>query len=165
MDGHDGTNRRFSQFCEGTKKGRALMPAEALLMECNWPLYLCEYSILYYICNNACVKCHHLCFFIFGLVICLKWRRPSPANSFLFHGDEFLEPISAAHQLFSGNKLRRIRWTVHMERMEEWVGAYIVLLGKPRRKRQFGRTRGRWEDYIDLAQDWERWRAVVNAVI
>ena len=28
--------------------------------------------------------------------------------------------------------------------MEEWVGAYSVLLGKPRRKRQFGRPRSRW---------------------
>jgi hypothetical protein len=52
-----------------------------------------------------------------------------------------------------------------MSHIEEWIGAYSVLLGKPRGNRQFGRPRRRWEDYIDLAQDWERWRAVVNAVI
>jgi hypothetical protein len=52
-----------------------------------------------------------------------------------------------------------------MARTEEWVGAHSVLLGKPRRNRKFGRPRRRWEDYIDLAQDWERWRSVVNEVI
>jgi len=52
-----------------------------------------------------------------------------------------------------------------MARTEERVGAYSVLLGKPRRNRQFGRPRLRWENYIDLAQDWERWRTVVNEVI
>jgi len=51
--------------------------------------------------------------------------------------------------------------------------------GKPEGKRQFGRQRRRWEDniktdlqevgcgdmdWIDLAQDRDRWLAVVNAV-
>jgi hypothetical protein len=43
-----------------------------------------------------------------------------------------------------------------MAHKREWVGAYRVLLGKSRRNRQFGRPRLRWEDYISLAQDWER---------
>jgi hypothetical protein len=66
---------------------------------------------------------------------------------------------------YSGNKSRRMRWMGHMARMEEWVSAYSVLIGEPRRNRQIGRPRRRWEDYIDLVQDWERWRIVVNAVI
>jgi len=59
-------------------------------------------------------------------------------------------------------------------------GVYIVLMGKPEGKRPLGRTRRRWEDsikidfqevgcgvmeWIDPAQDRDRWRALVNAVM
>jgi hypothetical protein len=57
---------------------------------------------------------------------------------------------------------------------------YRVLVGKPEGKRPLGRPRRRWEDgiemdvreigwggveWIHLAQDGDRWRAVVNAVM
>jgi hypothetical protein len=53
-------------------------------------------------------------------------------------------------------------------------GAYKVLIGKPERKRPFGRPRRRWEDNIKmdlqevgcgLVHDRDRWRARVNAVM
>ena len=74
---------------------------------------------------------------------------------------------------------RRIRWAGHMARMGEGRGVYRVLVGKPEGKRPLGRPRRRWEgnirmdlqevglgyeDWIGLAQDRDRWRALVSAV-
>jgi len=55
--------------------------------------------------------------------------------------------------------------------VEERKGVYRVLVRKPEGKKQLGRPRRRWEDkmdlkdvnWIDLAQDRDRWRALVNA--
>ena len=59
-------------------------------------------------------------------------------------------------------------------------GVHRVLMGKPEGKRAFGRPRCRWEDnikmdlrevgggcgdWMELAQDRERWRALVNTVM
>jgi hypothetical protein len=60
------------------------------------------------------------------------------------------------------------------------IGVYTALAGKPERKSPLGRPRRRWEDnikmylqevecggldWIGLAQDRTRWRALVNAVM
>jgi hypothetical protein len=64
--------------------------------------------------------------------------------------------------------------------MEEGRGVYRVLVGKPEGNRPLVRPKCRWEDniemdlkevgcggmdWIELAQDIDRWRAVVNAVM
>jgi hypothetical protein len=47
-------------------------------------------------------------------------------------------------------KSRRIRWAGHVERMGEVRNAYSVLVGKPERKRKFGRPKRRWDDKIRM---------------
>jgi hypothetical protein len=77
-------------------------------------------------------------------------------------------------------KSRRMRWAAHVALMREEKYVYKVLVGKPEGKRPFGRLRRRWEDgirmdlrkagwgsvqWIQLAQDRNRWRAVVSALM
>ena len=77
-------------------------------------------------------------------------------------------------------KSRRMRWAGHVARMGEERGMYRVLVGKPEERRPLGRPRRRWVynirtdlqevrcgylDWIGLAQDRDRWRTVVSAVM
>jgi hypothetical protein len=73
-----------------------------------------------------------------------------------------------------------LRWAGHVACMGEKRKVYKVLMGKPEKKRPLGRPRHRWEvgirmdlreiswgsvDWIELAQDRERWWALVNTVM
>jgi len=77
-------------------------------------------------------------------------------------------------------KSRRMRWAGHVARMGEESEVYRGLLGKPEGRRQLGRPRRRWVDnirtdlqtvgcgymdWIGLAQDRDRWRTLVSAVM
>jgi hypothetical protein len=47
-------------------------------------------------------------------------------------------------------KSRTMRWAGHVARMGEKRNVYRVLMGKPERKRPFGRPRCRWENGIRM---------------
>jgi len=73
-----------------------------------------------------------------------------------------------------------MRWVGHIARMGKQRGVYRVLVGKPEGKRPLGRPRRRWVDnirmdlqevgcsymdWIGLAQDRDKWRTPVSAVM
>ena len=77
-------------------------------------------------------------------------------------------------------KSRRMRWVGYVACMWEGRGVYRVLVGKPEGKSPLGRPRHRWEDntkmdlqevgggcgdWMELAQDRDRWRALVSTVM
>jgi hypothetical protein len=100
-----------------------------------------------------------------------EWRK--------LHNEE-LRDLYSSPSIIRIIKSRRIRWAGHVTRMREKRNAYRLLLGKPEEKRPVGRPRRRWVDnirmhlgevgwgdvdWIGLAQDRNRWRAVVNSVL
>ena len=95
----------------------------------------------------------------------------------------FLQITNLTHNFFtyiSVLKSRRMRWAGHVARMGEERGVCRVLVGKPEGKRPLGIPRRRWVDnirmdlqevgcgymgWIGLAQDRDRWRTLVSAVM
>jgi len=100
-----------------------------------------------------------------------EWRR--------LHNEE-LKDLYSSPNFVRVIKSRRMRWAEHVARMGEERGVYRVLVGKPEGKRPLGRPRRTWVgnigmdlqevgcgyvDWIGLAQDTDRWRTLVSAVM
>ncbi|KAJ4430976.1 hypothetical protein ANN_19569 [Periplaneta americana] len=100
-----------------------------------------------------------------------EWRK--------LHNTE-LHVLYSSPDIIRNIKSRRLRWAGHVARMGESRNAYRVLGGRPEGKRPLGRARRRWEDnikmdlreveyvgrdWINLAQDRDRWRAYVRAAM
>jgi hypothetical protein len=100
-----------------------------------------------------------------------EWRK--------LHNKE-LHDLYSSPRIIRIIKLRRMKWVGHVARMGEKRNAYRLLVGKPEGKRTLGRPRHRWVDnirmdlgevrwgdvdWIGLAKDRNRWRALVNSVL
>ena len=99
-----------------------------------------------------------------------EWRK--------LHNEE-LNDLYSLPNIVRVVKSRRIRWAGNVARMGEDRGLHRVLVGKLEGKRPMGRQKIRWEDNIkmdlqgvdggrgywkELAQDRDRWRALVGKV-
>ena len=99
------------------------------------------------------------------------WRR--------LHNEE-LNDLYSSPNIVRVIKWRRMRWAGHVACKDEERGVYRALLWKPEGRRPLGRTRHRWVDsirmdfqevlfrymsWIGLAQDRDRWRTLVSAVM
>jgi hypothetical protein len=107
------------------------------------------------------------------------WKRDEVTGGCRkLHNEEFHNLYSSLN-IIRMIKSRRMRWVGHVARMGTTGNAYRIFVGKPERKRPLGRPRRMWEDnkmvlreielggmdWIDLAQDRDQWRAVVNTVM
>jgi hypothetical protein len=94
--------------------------------------------------------------------------------------NEELHNLYSSPSKISIIKSRRMMWAGHVARMGGKRNVYRLLVGKPEGKRPLGRPRRRWidnikmdlseiglsvVDWIGLAQNRYRWRAIVNSVI
>jgi len=111
---------------------------------------------------------------IFGLrrdEVAGEWRR--------LHNEE-INDLYTSPNIVQVIKSRRMRWAGHVAHMGEERGVYGVLVGKLEGMRPLGRPRRRWadnirmdlkevecvyRDWIGMAQDRDRWRTLVFAVM
>jgi hypothetical protein len=99
------------------------------------------------------------------------WRK--------LHNEE-LHNLYSSPSIIKITKSRTMRWVGHVARMGEKRNVFRLLVGNPEGKRPLGRPRRGWidnikmglleiglnvVDWIGLAQDRYKWRALVNSVM
>jgi hypothetical protein len=107
-------------------------------------------------------------------------KRDEAAGEWRRIDNEELSDLYSSPKIIRVIKWRRMRWAGHVARMGEKRGAYKILVGRPEGRRPLWRPMHRWEnnikmdlqgvgwvgmDWIELAQDSDRWQARVNAVM
>jgi hypothetical protein len=100
-----------------------------------------------------------------------EWRK--------LHNEE-LHDLYSSPSIIRIIKARRVRWAGHVVRRGEKRNSYRLLVGKPEGRRPLGRPRLKWldnismdivemgwgdGDWIGLAQDRDRWKALANSVL
>jgi len=100
-----------------------------------------------------------------------EWRK--------LHNEE-LSDLYSLPNIVRVVKSRRMRWAGHVARMGQGRGVHRVLVGRPEGKRPLRRPRRRWGDnikmdlqevgggcgdWMELAQERDRWRALVSTVM
>ena len=107
-------------------------------------------------------------------------KRDGVTGEWRILNNEKLNDLYCSPNIVRVIKSRRMRWAGHVARMEEGRGVHKVFMGKPEGKRPLGRPRYRWlnnikidleevgrgcGDWMDLAQDRDRWWGLVNMVM
>jgi hypothetical protein len=108
------------------------------------------------------------------MILALGSEMNSPSHFFQ------LNNLYSSPSIIRMIKSRRMRWAGHVARMRANRNAYRILVGMPEGKRPLGRPRRTWVDnikmdlreigwdgmdWIDLAQNMDQWRALVNIVM
>jgi len=99
-----------------------------------------------------------------------EWRK--------LHNEE-LSDLYCSPNIIRVIKTSSMRWAGHVARLGMSGSVYRVLMAKPEGRRPLERPRRKWEDnikidlqevgcggmdWIDMGQDTDKWRALVNAV-
>ena len=117
------------------------------------------------------------------ILICLQKifgpKRDEETRQYWKLPNEGLNDLYSSPNIVRGTKSRRMRWAGNVACMWKGWGLYRVLVGNPDWK-PLRRSKRRWEDnikmdlqevgcggvdWIDQAQDGDRWWALVNAVM
>jgi hypothetical protein len=111
-----------------------------------------------------------------------KWDEVTGDWRKMYNGE--LHNLFWSPNIIRHTKLRRMRWAWHVARTTVEGKVHKVMVGKPEGENSLGRARRRWEEgvkmdlrdpgcgggggcveWIHLAPDRDRWRAVVNTAM
>jgi hypothetical protein len=111
-------------------------------------------------------------------ILAPKWNKVRRECRKL-HNEE-IHNLYSSQNIIRQIKSRRMMWVGHVARTGKERKAFRFMVGKPEGKRPLEKPRSKWEDGVEmdfkktgwegvegihLAQDRDRWRAVVNTVV